>query len=727
MAHPKGSVDAVSRVMEKETEGDEGDAVVAVAPDAPAVAAAAAAVENDDGGTKNDDEDDDNDDNDDDGGGGGGALASDAPDSTDPTPEAAAVSAETTSTNAAAPPLPPPPKTTTTTPPALSGFFSRAAATVQQAHHHPVGLRLGDAYDLARRRAEWLREGALAEVERLRQQQGGVAQPSSSAEEERAIPPPAGVLVVGDPPPPAKTDGDGCDSGGGGEAVAVVTDDGDATAPNAGGEAMGAKTTSTSTTTSTTTTTKTKTTNTTKTTKTTTALQDAFNMVRKTSKEAADRLIFPIDAFSARNDMHDDDEEEDDDDDDENINSSSNEEEYYSSSSGDNGSIVRDGGSEEEGDSVDKGRVRDGGDDVRGGEGVGGSGNNDNEGGSGGGRNDDENDAGVKFGAAGAATAAAAALNLTPTRFASATNSVLNAAVGRYRRLRENALFDNASSPLPPTSPPCHPQQQATHHRNRQEEKGDGAAVVGGAAWVSGMHNFPLDGLFDNNKPPPPPADVVGGSTFMPPSMPFSKVSEESKCMRVFVVFESPYHFKRGHYDRISMRFSQHLESHNGMVMASRSSALNYLSKPHKATAGTRRPHFANGRTVDDGVEPRSECRRRGRRRSLPGDHRRGRTQRERRSPPHPIVFHRHRRERGRLRGRIHVGQDGAVAGGRRQPQEAAAIEVAIASILLRGGRAIRPAAGPTRVVLWEGHHGSRFKADLPCEVSSVSSREIPL
>ena len=716
MAHPKGSVDAVSRVMEKETEGDEADAVVAVAPDAPAPAATA--VEND-GGTKNDDDDDDDDDD--------GAPASDAPDSTDPTPEAAA----TTSTNAAAPPPPPPPKTTT--PPALSGFFSRAAATVQQAHHHTVGLRLGDAYDLARRRAERLREGALAEVERLRQQQqGGGAQPSSSsaAEEECAIPPPAGVLVVGDPP--AKADGNGGVSGGEGEAAAVATDDGDATALNAGGEAMGAKTTLTSTT---------------KTTKTTTALQDAFNMVRKTSKEAADRLVFPIDAFSARNDMHNDEEEEEDDDDDENINSSSNEEEYYSSSSGDNGSIVRDGGSEEEGDSVDKGRVRDGdgdgggrrgdvrgdrdgGDDVRGGEGVGGSGNNDDEGGSGGGRNDDENDAGVKSGAAGAAvTAAAAALNLTPTRFASATNSVLNAAVGRYRRLRENASFDNASSPLPPTSPSRHPQQQSTHHRNRngQEEKGDGAAVVGGAAWVSGMHNFPLDGLFDNNKPPPPPADVVGGSTFMPPSMPFSKVSEESKCMRVFVVFESPYHFKWGHYDRISMRFSQHLESHTGMVMASRSSALNYLSKPHEATAGTRCPHYANGRTVDDGVEPRSECRRRGRRRSLPGDHRRGRTQRERRSPPHPIVVHRHRRERSSLRGRIHVGQDGAGAGDRRQPQEAAAIEVAIASILLRGGRAIRPAAGPTRVVLWEGHHGSRFKADLPCEVSSLSAREIPL
>jgi len=394
---------------------------------------------------------------------------------------------------------------------------------------------------------------------------------------------------------------------------------------------------------------------------------------------------------------------------------------------------------------VDKGRVRDGdvdgggrrgdvrgdrdgGDDVRGG---GGGGNNDDEGGSGGGRNADENDAGVKSGAAAAAaaTAAAASLNLTPTRFTAATNSVLNATVGRYRRLRENALFDNASSPLPPTPPPRHPQQQAMHHRNRQQEKGEGAVVVGGAAWVSSMHNFPLDSLFDNIKPPPPPADVVGGSSCLPPSLPFFKVSEESKCMRVFVVFESPYHFKWGHYDRISMRFFQHLESHIGMVTATRSSALNYRSKPHEATAGTRRPHYANGRTVDDGVEPRSECRRRGRRRSLPGDHRRGRTRRERRSPPHPIVFHRLRRERGRLRGRIHVGQDGAVAGGRRQPQEAAAIEVAIASILLRGGRAIRLAAGPTRVVLWKGHHGSRIKADLPCEVSEfrVPKRDFPM
>jgi hypothetical protein len=437
---------------------------------------------------KNDGRGDDKDDcaapeiNGDDGGDDASSLAAEAPGPTDPANSVVDDAAATTTTKTTT--------ATTTTPVApLSGFFSRAAASVQQA-------RLGEVYDLAQKRAARLREGAIAEVERLRQQQTTTAGGYE-------IPPPAGVLIVGDPPSAI----------GEGEAAVNDNDDDDDDDDNktsrndVEGGTMNARTNDVVARLAVESKKGAATTTTTTIRDISTPLIDAFNMVKMRSTEVANELIFPIDAFSARDDDDDDEEEEDDDDNIDNIHSSSNEEGYSSSSSGDSGGV---GNCDEK----DGGR-----------------------------RNDDGIDPSgdVKSGAPGTA-ASLVALNLTPTRFTAATSSVINAAVGRYRRLKEgsSASYDASSSPLPPTPPP-HP--GTVHHQKwqpRQQDGGEGAAVVvGGAALVGGLHNFRLDGLLYNNISHHSTA-VAGGSASAIPSPPFPTVSYESTRMRACGFFDSP-------------------------------------------------------------------------------------------------------------------------------------------------------------------------------------------
>jgi len=301
------------------------------------------------------------------------------------------------------PPPPPPPQPIRTPPAALSGLFSRVSVAAQhvgaaaQQAQAPGGL-----LEVAQRRAVRLRENALAEVERLRHQR----EEAANIGEEFVIPPPAGILIDGDIRPPTPSD-----------KMTDVHGEREQNKQQRGEEIS---------------------------TNIITKLGDTINMVKRSSREAAEGLIFPRDVR---------------DDDLANNHSSSNDDDDDNDSSSE----------EEDGDARttnDRGNS-----------------------------NDDDSDVAVALATStldddsvgGGKIKPPLPPAVSPARFTAATN-VLNAAVGRYRRLKEGAMHD-VSSPNPPPSPGQRPQQRRTPLEDMP--------VVGGAEWVGGLRNFHLDGLFD--------------------------------------------------------------------------------------------------------------------------------------------------------------------------------------------------------------------------------------
>lgn len=330
---------------------------------------------------------------------------------------------DSTAVNTATVPIP---KTvTSTSSSARSGFFSRIGGG---------DIRLGDVYDMAQKRAVQMREQALTEVEKIRQQQ---LQKKKDDEEKIVIPPSTGKLIVDDPMN-KDTFGDG---------DASETEKVESSAALRGKNASGRSTP--------TTTTKVGPKAALSLSNISSPLRDAFNIARQKSTDAANQLIFPIDTFIATKDS------------DEDVHSGSSSQSHssssdYSSYSGDH-SIL--GGSHDA--SVDG---EDGNKAIT--SGVGGKTVIDNS------QNDKTskiNNIGSSNGTSGPEAVAVATSTLTPTRLvAEATNSVFTAAVGRYRRLK-----DSAASPLPQVS-----------------KKAE--VVVGGADRVSGLRNFQLEDIIDD-------------------------------------------------------------------------------------------------------------------------------------------------------------------------------------------------------------------------------------
>ena len=297
-------------------------------------------------------------------------------------------------------------------------------------------MSLGDVYDMAQKRAVLMREQALTEVEKLRQQQ---LQKKKDEKEKFVIPPSTGTLVVGDP---VKNDtfGDSVAPDGTekledslGETV-VIPDKATRTAATKVGPKAALSLASIS-----------------------SPLRDAFHIARQKSTDAANQLIFPIDTFVAPKHSDDD------------VHSGSSSQSHstsseYSSYSGDHSSL---GGSHSHDASVD------GEDGSKASTSAGGKNTVDQS------SHDDKttnsNNIGSSNGTVGAETVAVATSTLTPTRFAEATNSVFTAAVGRYRRLKDSAV-----SPLP-----------------QVPKKSE--VVVGGADRVSGLRNFQLKVMDDKN------------------------------------------------------------------------------------------------------------------------------------------------------------------------------------------------------------------------------------
>ncbi|KAL7542840.1 hypothetical protein ACHAXR_012149 [Thalassiosira sp. AJA248-18] len=359
------------------------------------------------------------------------------------------------------PPPPPPSRTTTTTSTASSantgsgssgsgGFFSRINSLGSNAA--PI---LGDVYDRAQKRAVQLREQAVTEVERLRQQreeQAAAAAAAEQHEKEFVLPPATGTLVIGSGSlPVAALSGDETKEV---KAEVVATDLENKQAAEK--DVVPSSSTSQSTITS-----PTKQSQQPK--KSTidsisSPLRDAFSIVRKTSADAAKELIFPIDAFAEGS--------------------------HPSSSSPSSSSYSQDDSSDDSNASNDDSAASVE-EEARSNKSAAG-------GGGGGGSNNatvDDNKlthSPTRTGSSGNATAATATDTLTPTRFAAFSN-----AVGmRYRKLKETTSFD--SSPLPQ-----HQQQQ------QQREAAASPVVVGGADRVGGLRHFQLDGIFDGAALPP--------------------------------------------------------------------------------------------------------------------------------------------------------------------------------------------------------------------------------
>ena len=242
-------------------------------------------------------------------------------------------------------------------------------------------------------------------------------------------------------------------------------------------------------------------------------LRDAFNIAKQRSTEAAKQLIFPIDTFIAPKDSSEE--------------SSS---QSHCSSRSDYSSYSGGGDHSHSSDGSDASVV--GGDDGRSSKAsnasaMGGtknimdaSRNNDDKATSKNNHHHHNNSTGGSSTSHGKAVAetttasiATPASTLTPTRLmvaAEATNSVITAAVGRYRRLKEAS-----SSPLPPMS-----------------KKVGEVLVVGGADRVGGLRNFQLEEIIINDEKKQPGLNasnaVASRRRLLPPSMPLSsKVSVE--------------------------------------------------------------------------------------------------------------------------------------------------------------------------------------------------------
>lgn len=256
-----------------------------------------------------------------------------------------------------------------------SGFFSRMGGGVVTPQ-----LKLGDVYATAQKRAVQLREQAVTEVERLRQQQLE-RQKEEEKEKEVVIPPSTGMIVDNEISvlPTNEKETQDADQTPEGETVNQT----DATVKEATTKSTFPVITSPL--------------------RQANALRDAFNIVRQTSADAAKELIFPIDAFAAGTS----DKEEDEDDSRYLSPNSSNE--YSSYSQEDNSSDSNASNPEEA--SVDEGGK---GKDVINGSTT-----------------------------PGRPPTTATSNTLTPTRFTAATSSVFNATVGRYRKLKESASFDS--------------------------------------------------------------------------------------------------------------------------------------------------------------------------------------------------------------------------------------------------------------------------------------------
>lgn len=287
---------------------------------------------------------------------------------------------DSTAVNTATVPTPKRAASTSKLSSARSGFFSRIGGG---------DIRLGDVYDMAQKRAVQMREQALTEVEKIRQQQ---LQKKRDEEEKIVIPPSTGTLIVGDP---MKNDtfGDGDAS----DETEKVENSLAKREKNASGRstpttnakdgptvALSLSTISS-------------------------PLRDAFNIARQKSTDVANQLIFPIDTIGTK-------------DSDEDVHSGSSSQSQssssdYSSYSGDHSSLA--GGHDA---SVDKCSQHD--------------------------KASKISNISSSNGTSGHETVAVATSTLTPTRLvAEATNSVFTAAVGRYRRLK-----DSAASPLPQVS-----------------------------------------------------------------------------------------------------------------------------------------------------------------------------------------------------------------------------------------------------------------------------------
>lgn len=341
-------------------------------------------------------------------------LKNDTPMQDDNTNSAAVGANDTTTTN----------NNNTTT--KSSGFFS---LTPQ--------LKLGDVYATAQKRAVQLREQAVTEVERLRQQQLE-RQKEEEKEKEFVIPPSTGMIVDNEISAlPVANEKE-------------LTQDVDQTVDKAaGGETTVANNVD-----------KTDDANVKESTRSTfpvitsplrqaNALRDAFNIVRQTSADAAKELIFPIDAFAAGTS---DKAEEDDEEEDDSRYLSPNSSNEYSSYSQEDNSSYSNASSPEKASVVDAG-----------------------------GKGKDVINGSTTPGRP-PIIATATSTTLTPTRFTAATSSVFNATVGRYRKLKESASFDSSQ-----LSGSGQPQEQP------QE------VLVGGADRVGGLRNFQLDGIIDNN------------------------------------------------------------------------------------------------------------------------------------------------------------------------------------------------------------------------------------
>jgi hypothetical protein len=379
--------------------------------------------------------------------------------SPNPSPDSASIKnaaiPSTSATTATAPPAAATAATATSTSSVRQGFFSRIGGGE---------IRLGDVYDMAQKRAVQMREQALTEVEKLRQQQ----LQKKREEEIFSIPPSTGTLIIVDPVINNKS-GDGAAEG--------IENSED----SAGGMISSSKLAPTAST-------KVGTKSSLSIATISSPLRDAFNIARQKSTDAASQLIFPIDTLIAPKDSDE-------------SSPSHNSSSEYSSFSGDHSSLEGSHDASVEGEEgsktstssvekivgnnssglVDKKLSKD----------------NINS------KNGNTNNSGSS-GKTAADTVAVATSTLTPTRFTEATSSVFNAAVGRYRRLKDNAT---SSSP-----------------RNQQPSKTE--VVVGGADRVGGLRNFQLEDIIDDINA----AAVLtpAASRILPPPMPLSsKVSVE--------------------------------------------------------------------------------------------------------------------------------------------------------------------------------------------------------
>mmetsp|Transcript_7437 Transcript_7437/g.16861 ORF Transcript_7437/g.16861 Transcript_7437/m.16861 type:complete len:1957 (+) Transcript_7437:3-5873(+) len=222
------------------------------------------------------------------------------------------------------------------------------------------------------------------------------------------------------------------------------------------------------------------------------SISSAINIVRQTSTEAAKELIFPMDAFGAPKD--DDHEMQADD---ALSPNSSNVYSSYSHNGSHVGNVVGSNFSnrvaaEEENASVKKDEEVNGTTDI--------ASNNDHGASAAAGASaSDSEHATATPNATSTPTAMGA---MTPTRFSAATNSVFNATLGRYRRLKESASFDDQ------------PHSQPSSTKSQE-------LIVGGADRVGGLRHFQLDGILDgssagtmvlggsgggSNRMPPPPS-----------------------------------------------------------------------------------------------------------------------------------------------------------------------------------------------------------------------------